>query len=175
MKTNNYISAVVLAVFVIINFAGLTALAATENKQLNPESYIQMKALSNGSIQVIILEDKASELLNEVIKTQAKDFVSSGNIHFSDNFLEASVALLKSLPGSIYLKANFTTKDNKLYPQIISVRYGFFPIPAFLVKMLINRATNNGFAKDWVETPGIEWHKLEIKEGKVVIEFKEAK
>ncbi len=109
----------------------------------------------------------------DALNGQLKGYIESGAVKIYDGYAEATVIAQKPITVKIFARVSITAQNGKLYPKFLKTRYGFMPVPSFLMNFFISKLSNQGFQKYGVETPGIEWQLVDFKKGQAIVKFKE--
>jgi hypothetical protein len=160
---------------IIFSALGLSFTRAANNVQ-KPQGTIQETVSADGITKLIVFENDLDQFSREMIDGQLKGFIKSASVKIFDGFVEVTAITQKPITATLFVRAQIDVANNKLYPKILKMRYGFFPIPNFLMNFLIGKLVgqnSQNFQSVGVETPGIEWRSVDFKTGKATIEFKE--
>lgn len=137
---------------------------------------IQKTIDADGVTQMVIFESDFNQMLQATAEGQLKDFVRNASVKIYDGYFEVTAITRKPMTATLFIRATVSAADNKLYPKFIKIRYGFMPIPSFLVNFLISKIAKQdykNFQTAGVAIPGVEWRSIEFKEGKAMAKFKE--
>ncbi|MDO8524648.1 MAG: hypothetical protein Q7R99_03395 [bacterium] len=155
--------AIVVVLFTIIGFN--LAWAAT----------IQQTVSADGAIQMTIYEKDFDQLLTDAVNGQLKGYIKSGAVKIYDGYAETIFIAQKPITAKIFARVSITAQNGKLYPKFLKMRYGFMPVPSFLINFFISKLAGQSyqnFQKYGVETPGIEWQLVDFKKDKATVKFK---
>ncbi|MCX6789482.1 MAG: hypothetical protein NTZ42_02630 [Candidatus Gribaldobacteria bacterium] len=173
MKNIRYfVGAVVLLAIGGFNLARAATLADT----LRQDEAIQQTVSEDGSIQMMIFEKDFDQLFADAANGQLKGYIKGGTVKVYDGYAEAVVVALKPITAKIFARVAITARDGKLYPKFLKTRYGFMPVPAFVMNFLISKLAGQdyqNFQKTGVEIPGTEWQLVDFKKGQAIVKFKQ--
>lgn len=166
-------SAAIIALFAII---GLNLARAATDNILGQDGTIQKIVSDGGVTQMIIFEKDFDRLLTDVANGQLKGYIKSGTVKIYDGYAEVTAVAQKPITAKFFVRASITAENGKLYPKFLKMRYGFLPVPAFLMNFFIGKLAGQNyqnFQKVGVKIPGVEWQSVDFKKGQVIVEFKE--
>ncbi|MGC9611224.1 MAG: hypothetical protein ABSE68_03360 [Minisyncoccia bacterium] len=173
MKSITRFTAVIVFMFSAL---GLNFAMALANNVQKPQGTIQETVSADGITKMVVFENDLNQFAQEMIDGQLKGFIKSASVKIFDGFAEVTAITQKPFVMTLFVRVQIDAANNKLYPKILKMRYGFFPIPSFLVNFLIGKLVgqnSQNFQSTGVETPGIEWRLVDFKTGKATVEFKE--
>lgn len=163
---------------VAVAILGLNFAQAATNKVGNPQGTIQETVSADGITKMVVSENDLNQFAKEMVDTQLKGFIKSASVKIFDGYAEVTAVAQKPITATLFVRAEINAANNKLYPKILKMRYGFFPVPNFLMNFFIGKLVgqnSQNFQSTGVETPGLEWRSVDFKNGEVTIEFKEVK
>ena len=171
-KINRFIIVAIILFFAaVFNFARAAVAGAG-----NPQGIIQETTDANGITKMIVSENGLNQFAQEIIKSQLKGYIKSASVKIFDGYVEVTAVAQNPIPATLFVRAQINVANGNLYPKILKMNYGFFPIPNFLMNffigMIVGQNSQN-FQSTGVEIPGIEWHSVVFKNGQVTVEFKE--
>ena len=168
-KNTYYFKVVVIIIFSII---GLNFASAETNQIKIPQGTIN----ADGITKLVISENDFNQLAQEVIAGQLNGIVKSASIKIFDGYAEVAMVTQKPIKATLFVRGQVNVANNKLYPKILKMRYGFMPVPNFIINFLIGKVAgqnSQNFQSNGIETPGVEWRSVDFKKGEATIEFKE--
>jgi hypothetical protein len=138
---------------------------------------IQKTVDTDGTTEMVINADDFNALFREEINGgNLTELIKSASVKVNDGSVEVRATVRKPIPGTIFVKAEITALNGRLYPKFLKIQYGFFRVPAELMNFFIGKITGQSyrnFQNTGVETPGLEWKSVDFKEGKATVRFKE--
>jgi len=137
---------------------------------------MQETVSADGVTQVVAFEKDLDRLLLDAINGQLKGYIKSATVKIYDGYLEVTAIAQKPITATLFIRASITAENGKLYPKFLKMRYGFLPIPVFLMNFLVGKLVgqnSQNFQSAGVEISGLEWQSVDFKEGKATVKFKE--
>jgi len=163
-------------VVIILSAVGLNFTQAAVNKVENSQGTVQKTVDANGVTKIVLFENNINQFAKEIIDSQLKGFIKTASIKILDGYAEITAVAQKPITATLFIRVQINVANNKLYPKILKMRYGFLPIPNFLIYFLIGKLigqNSQNFQSIGVEIPGVEWRSVDLKNGEATIEFKE--
>jgi hypothetical protein len=170
-NVTRFISAIAIAVLV-----GPFFVQAAGDRVIKAPGTIQETLSADGITKMVVFENDLNRFAEEMIAGPLKDYVKSASVKTFDGFAEVTAVTQKPITATLFVRAEITAANNRLYPKILKMHYGFFPVPSFLMNFLIGKLVgqnSQNFQSGGVETPGLEWKSVDFKEGQVTVKFKE--
>jgi len=169
MKKITYFTTMIVVMFFTLglNFAW----AATK-----VQGTIQETVDANGITKMVVSENDLNQFAEGMINGPLTGYIKSASVKIFDGYVEVTAVVQKPITATLFVRAEINVENNKLYPKILKMRYGFLPVPNFLINFFIGRLVgqnSQNFQNTGVETPGIEWHSVDFKNGEVTILFEE--
>ena len=133
---------------------------------------------AEGITTMVVSENDLNQFSQEMIDGQLKGFIKSASVKIFDGYVEVTAVAQKPITATIFVRAEINVANNKLYPKILKMRYGFLPIPSFWINFFIGKLVgqnSQNFQSTGVSTPGIEWQSVDFKTGVATVLFKEVK
>lgn len=126
------------------------------------------------TIKMTVYEDDFNRLAEKATGNQLRGLIKNATVRIFDGFVEVTAVAQKPIIATLFVRAQINVANNKLYPKILKTRYGFLPIPNFLMNFLIGKLVgqnSQNFQDTGVEMIGIEWRSVDFQNGKATIEF----
>ncbi len=133
---------------------------------------------TDGITKMVLYENDLNQFSQEMIDGPLKGLVKNASVKIFDGYAEVTAVVQKPITATLFVRAQINVQNNKLYPKILSMHYGFLPIPSFLINFFIGKLVgqnSQNFQSVGVSTPGIEWQSVDFKNGVATIEFREVK
>ena len=166
-------SAVIFALFAIIC---LNSAQAATDKIPEQMGTIQKTVDADGVTRMIIFEKDFDRLFIDVVNGQLKGYIKSATVKIFDGYAEVTAVAQKPITATLFVRASITAENGKLYPKFLKMRYGFMPVPAFLMNFFVGKLVGQNFQNFQsvgVKIPGVDWQSVDFKEGKATVKFKE--
>ncbi len=137
---------------------------------------IQQTVSEEGVIQMTIFDKDFNQLFAEAVSGQLKGYVKSGAVEIYDGYAEVTAIAQKPISVKIFARVSITARDGNLYPKFLKTRYGFMPVPDFLMNFFISKLVGQNyqnFQKTGVKIPETEWQSIDFKKGQAIVKFKQ--
>ncbi len=166
-------SVAIVSLFVV---AGLTFAQAATDKPSGQNGTIQETIDADGATQMVIFESDFNRLFIDEINGPLKGYIKSATVKIYGGYVEVTAVAQKPITATLFVRASITAENGKLYPKFLKMRYGFLPIPGFLMNFFIGRLAgqnSQNFQSDGVLIPGVDWQSVVFQEGQATVKFKE--
>ena len=161
---------VILVIF-IFSVVGLNFVRAS-----SAEDALKGTVDVNGITTIVVSDNDLNQLALPLINGSLKGYVKSMTVKIFDGYAEVTAITEKPITATLFIRVQAKVANNKLYPKILAMHYGFLPIPNFLINFLVGRIigqNSENFQSNGIEVPGIEWHSVVLTKGEATVLFKD--
>ena len=155
---------------------GTSFTRAAADKPLGQNGTIQETVDADGVTQMVIFESDFNRLFVDEINGPLNGYIKSATVKIYDGYVEVTAVAQKPITATLFVRASINAENGKLYPKFLKMRYGFLPIPSFLMNFFIGRLAGQNaqnFQGDGVKIPGVDWQSVVFQSGKATVRFKE--